>query len=111
MQCPFDPDQTHHFPSAVLPRLAMRPVRQLHCPWSETGSTPVQAAISSPDRPTAGCRLLSCQSWFESTSGGIECQHVAVSGIDAVCNAVICGVETRLLLQNAGLADVVIATV
>jgi hypothetical protein len=43
--------------------------------------------------------------------GGIECQHVAVSGIDAVCNAVICGVETRLLLQNAGLADVVIATV
>jgi hypothetical protein len=29
----------------------------------------------------------------------------------AVCNAVICGVETRLLLENAGLADVVIATI
>lgn len=69
MQCPFDPDQTHHFGSAaghvtgrqcrLRRRLtiawpAMHLVRQLHCLWSETGSIPVLAANKGEALGAAG---------------------------------------------------------
>jgi hypothetical protein len=93
-----------------LARPAMHLVRQLHCPWSETGSIPVQAATTirkaQPRWFKAGWRALSRSIVVRvhrgATSETMQQNNVAVTGTvyGSACKAVTCGFESRLLLHQ-----------